>query len=155
MSVISETMYNPTLITQETYDAVQNIKNARNTQKGVDRKADIFQISVPVRCPVCGSEMHRRNDRRSKCGQKWTCKSDNCRRLIGISNEELLGNITELLNSVIADPESICIPKPAVQEQSTELRRVNNEIGRTLEGFAIQKEILSFCSAITAQSSLH
>lgn len=132
----------PAIITQETYDAVQKIKDARNTQKGVDRTADIFQITVPVRCPVCGSEMHRRTDRRSKCSQRWACRKDDCRHLIAISDEELLGALTELMNIVIADPERICIPKPAVQEPSTKLRRLNNEINRTLEGFSIQKETL-------------
>ncbi len=132
----------PAIITQKTYDAVQKIKESRNTQKGVDRKADIFQITVPVRCPVCGSEMHRRTDRRSKCSQRWACRKDDCRHLIAISDEELLGALTELMNIVIADPERICIPKPAVQEPSTKLRRLNNEIGRTLEGFSIQKDTL-------------
>lgn len=132
----------PAIITQETYNAIQEIKEARNTQKGVDRKADIFQIAVPVRCPVCGSEMYRRTDKRIKCNQRWICRKDDCRKLIAVSDEELLGGITELLNSVISVPERICIQKPAVQEPSTELRRLNNEISRTLEGFSIQKETL-------------
>lgn len=132
----------PAIIPQETYDAVQEIKEARNTQKGVDRKADIFQITVPVRCPVCGSEMHRRTDSRIKCSQRWTCGNDDCRKLIAISDEELLDRITEILNSVIADPEKICIPKPVSHEPSTELRKLNNEIVTTLDGFSIQKEAL-------------
>ena len=132
----------PAIITQETYTAVQEIKETRNTQKDVDRKADIFQITVPVRCPVCGSEMHRRYDRRIKCSQRWTCQKDDCRKLIGISDEELLGAITELMNIVIAAPESIAIPKPVSHEPSTELRKLNHEIGRTLDGFSIQKETL-------------
>lgn len=132
----------PAIITQGTYDAVQKVKDARNTQKGIDRKADIFQITVPVRCPACGGNMRRRTDSRIKCRQQWTCRKDDCRKLIGVSDEELLGRITELLNSVIADPERICIPKPAGQEPSTKLRRLNNEINRTLEGFSIQKETL-------------
>lgn len=37
----------PAIIPKETYDAVQKIKDMRNMQKGVDRKADIFQITVP------------------------------------------------------------------------------------------------------------
>ncbi len=132
----------PAIITKEIYDAVQKIKEARNTQKGVDRKADIFQITVPIRCPVCCSEMYRRTDKRIKCGQRWTCKNDDCRKLIAVSDEELLGKIIELLNSVITNHERIYIPKPVAQEPSTELRRLNNDIGRTLEGFSIQKETL-------------
>ncbi len=132
----------PAIIPKETYDAVQKIKDMRNMQKGVDRKADIFQITVPVKCPVCGSEMRRRTDKRTKCNQRWTCKKDDCRKLIAVSDEDLLSRITELLNKVIADPEKIRIPQPADREPSTELRRLNHEIIRTLEGFSIQKESL-------------
>lgn len=132
----------PVIITQETYDAIQKIKDARNTQKGVDRTADIFQITVPVRCPVCGSEMHRRHDRRTKCSQRWTCRNDDCRKLIAVSDEKLLSQITALLNGMIANPEKVGIPKPAGHEPSTELRRLNNVIDRTLDGFSIQKETL-------------
>lgn len=132
----------PAIILQETYDAVQEIKESRNTQKGVDRKSDIFQITVPVRCPVCGNEMHRRSDSRIKCSQRWTCVKDVCRKLIGISDEALLGGITELLNALIDKPERITIPAPVECEPSAELRRLNHEIERNLEGFSIQKETL-------------
>lgn len=132
----------PAIITQKTYDAVQKVKESRNTQKSVDRQADIFQIAVPVRCPVCGSEMRRRNDNRTKCGQRWTCKREDCRKIIAVSDEELLSEITELMNIVIADPESIATPKPVIHEPSSELRKLNNEIGRTLEGFSIHKKTL-------------
>lgn len=132
----------PAIISKETYEAVQKIKNARNTQKGVDRQADIYQIAVPVRCPDCGSEMHRRHDLRIKCSQRWTCINDDCRKLIAVSDEKLLGRIKELLNSIIINPEKIYIPKSADIKLSKELIRLNNEIGRILEGFSIQKETL-------------
>lgn len=132
----------PVIVTQEAYNAVQKIKESRNTQKGVNRKADIFQITVPVKCPVCGSEMHRRTDSRIKCSQRWTCKNIDCGKLIGIADEEMLRAIVELMNIVITDLESITIPKPVKHEPSTELRKLNNEIGRTLDSFSIQKETL-------------
>lgn len=62
--------------------------------------------------------------------------------LFGISDEALLGGITELLNSLIAKPERITIPAPVEYEPSAELRRLNHEIGRSLDGFSIQKETL-------------
>lgn len=132
----------PAIIAKEIYDAVQKIKESRNTQKDLDRNADIFQIAVPVRCPVCCSKMYRRNDNRTKCNQRWTCENKNCRKIIAVSDEDLLGGITELLNGIIADPERICIPDPVIRESSAEFRKLNNEIGRTLEGFSVQKETL-------------
>lgn len=132
----------PAIIPKKTYDTVQIIKDTRNTQKDIDRKATIFQIAVPVICPICGSNMRRRTDSRIKCNQRWTCRNDDCRKRIAVSDEALISSITELLNRVIADPEMIYIPKPVDQEPSKELRRLNHEIERTLEGFSIQKETL-------------
>ncbi len=132
----------PAIIPKKTYDTVQIIKDTRNTQKDIDRKATIFQIAVPVICPICGSEMRRSSDKRMKCNQRWTCRNDDCRKRIAVSDEALISSITELLNRVIADPEMVYIPKPVDQEPSKELRRLNHEIERTLEGFSTQKETL-------------
>ncbi len=36
----------PAIMAQETYDSIQEIRKAKNTQKEVNRQADIFQIAV-------------------------------------------------------------------------------------------------------------
>lgn len=133
----------PAIIDIETYTAMQNIKAERNTQKGYDRQADIFQIGVPVKCPICGSVMQRRHDSRLKNGiQRWTCQNTDCRKLIAKADEELLGEITDLLNIAIANPDMIRIPTNTDREPSIEVRRLDNEIGRTLEGFDFDKDDL-------------
>lgn len=87
--------------------------------------------------------MRRRHDSRIKgCAQRWTCQNTDCRRLIAKADEELLSEITDLLNIAISNPDMIRIPSDTEQEQSIEVRRLDNEIGRTLEGFDFNKDDL-------------
>lgn len=132
----------PVMITAETYEEIQRLKSSKNHQKYTDRKADIFQINLPVICESCGGELRRRHDSRSKCKQKWTCQNDDCRNIINISDNEFLQNITDCLNTVIKNPNIIKNNDIPLAEPSNDVRRLNNEISRTLEGFGFDKEIL-------------
>ena len=76
----------PPIIDKEIYEAVQNLKSERNNQKETDRKKGVFRLSVPIKCPDCGSTMHRRHDGRCKCQQRWSCKNKDCNTIIDISN---------------------------------------------------------------------
>ena len=53
----------------------------------------------------------------------------------------MLGGITELLNEVIADPESIQIPK-SDYEESQEIKRLNAEISKELNTVGFDKEAI-------------
>ena len=133
----------PAILDEETFDALQRLKAERNTQKNCDRGTDIFQLSVPVKCPLCGCEMHRRYDARIKDGtQRWTCQNSECKKLIAKSDEELLREITELLNMAISAPEMIRIPATTDREPCAEVRKLDNEISRMLEGFNADKDAL-------------
>lgn len=133
----------PAILDQETFDAMQRIKTERNTQKNCDRSTDIFQLGVPIKCPLCGCEMRRRSDSRLKSvEQRWTCQNPECKKLIAKSDEELLDEITELLNIAISAPEMIRNPESADRESCAEVRKLDNEIGRMLEGFNTDKDAL-------------
>ena len=60
----------PPIIDKEIYETVQNLKSERNNQKETDRKNGVFRLSVLIKCPDCGSTMHRRHDGRCKCQQR-------------------------------------------------------------------------------------
>ena len=130
----------PATLDEETHTAMQRIKEQRNTQKDTDRKTDIFQIAVPVKCPICGRRMIRRHDSRYKVQQRWLCEGEECRTLIKIADTDLL----EAINGILAGitPESIQQTAPAETEPSAEVRRLNNDITRMLGAAEIDKNAL-------------
>lgn len=130
----------PLILDEETYRAMQQTKHKRNTQKDTDRQTDIFQIAVPVKCPICGNRLIRRHDSRCKCQQRWTCENKDCRLLIEITDTDLLETISELLAGIT--PESIRQVKTATSEPSIEVRRLNNEIARMMDSAEIDKDAL-------------
>lgn len=130
----------PAILDEETHTAMQRIKEKRNTQKDIDRKTDIFQIAVPVKCPICGKRMLRRHDSRCKVQQRWICDNEECRTLIKIADSDLL----EAINGILAGitPESIRPSQPTETEPSIEVRRLNNDIARMLDSAEIDKDAL-------------
>ena len=133
----------PAILDKETFDALQRLKAERNTRKNCDRATDIFQISVPVKCPVCGRSMRRHSDSRLKSvEQRWTCQNPECKKRIAKSDEELLREITKLLNRAISAPEMIRIPTATDREPCPEVRKLDNEIGRMLESINSDKDAL-------------
>ncbi len=132
----------PALIDEDTYTGLQQRKADKNKLKGLDRQADIYQLSVPVHCPQCGSEMIRRQDTRLKCHQRWICKDKECHTLIEISDRSLIEQVRELLNQVIRHPQILREMAAPVSEPPIEIRKLENEIGRTLDASSIDADSL-------------
>lgn len=129
----------PAIVEQTAFDKAQVIKFDRNTQKDIDRMAEIRTLPVPVCCEACGVPMRRLHDSRTFHQEKWVCQS--CGTAIKITDTDLLSAITDRLNDLIADPEQVHYT-PAVSEPPLELLRLKNEIGRMLDGTVIDKELL-------------
>ena len=129
----------PALIEQGAYDTVQEISYNRCDQKNTDRQADIFKLNIPVKCPSCNGILKRIVDNRWSTPPKWRCQNPKCKESIAITDEALLSAITEVLNTTIANPETITIPTEREMESSTELRRLNNEITRAFDSIQIDK----------------
>ena len=129
----------PALIDQGTYNTVQEMKYNRCDQKNVDRQADIFQIDIPIRCPNCNGLMKRKVDIRRTDSTRWRCQNPECRASVAKKDESLFNEMTELLNTAIANPETITIPTEEEIESSTELRRLNNEITRAFDSIQIDR----------------
>lgn len=130
----------PAILDEETYTAMQRIKEQRNTQKDIDRKTDIFQIAVPVKCPICGRRMLRRHDSRYKVQQRWLCENDECKTLIKIADSDLIKAINSILAGIT--PERIQAIGTSESEPSVAVRRVNNEIARLFDTTEMDKESL-------------
>ncbi|MFR6146055.1 recombinase family protein [Neglectibacter timonensis] len=129
----------PPIIEQRIYDKAQAVRDSRNTQKALDRTADIFRLQLSVLCEKCGEPMQRRHDSRTTYQEKWVCKS--CDEVIKISDDAFLSAITECINYLIAKP-NILQGDPTPTEPPVEVIRLKNEIGRMLDSPAIEKEPL-------------
>lgn len=129
----------PPILTEQEYSAMQAFKSQKNTQKNIDHSDNIFKLNAPVVCANCGGRMQRCIDNRRKTITRWRCTE--CKTSVNISDEDMLGGITELLNEVIADPESIQIPK-SDYEESQEIKRLNAEISKELNTVGFDKEAI-------------
>lgn len=132
----------PPIIDEDTHKTLMQIKSEKNTQKGTDRKADIFNLGVPILCPKCGSKMSRRHDSSRKCQDCWLCQNNNCKNIISISDNDLIYGITECLNTVINNPDIIKTVNDVDKEPSLDVRRLENEISRVLDSHSFDKNIL-------------
>lgn len=132
----------PPIIDEDMHKTLMLIKSEKNTQKGTDRKADIFNLGVPILCPKCGSKMCRRHDSNRKYPDWWLCQNDNCKKTIGISDNDLIYGITECLNTVISNPYIIKTVTDVDKESSLDVYRLENEISRVLDSHSFDKNIL-------------
>lgn len=130
----------PQVIDEATVENLRSRKASRNTQMSTDRQSGIYLLKVPVVCPACGDPMHRLQDTRCKCTQKWVCNQ--CHIQIKKEDTELMEDIVDLLNGLIRNPEIIRPSQPIQAEPSIEQRRLDNEIARTLEGYEFDEDVL-------------
>lgn len=131
----------PPIIDDDTHKTLMQIKSEKNTQKGTDRKADIFNFGVPILCPKCGSKMCRRHDSNRKCQDWWLCQNNNCKNIISISDSDLIYGITECLNTVISNPEVITNNSDTSQ-LNLDVLRLESEISRMLDNSGVDKNTL-------------
>ena len=131
----------PQLLSKERAAELKRIKAARNTQSTIDRTQPVYHLCVPILCPNCGSPMGRRSNRECRIPQRWACKNPQCHTWIGITDEALLGEITGLLNDVIAHPERLQAPAGAYTPSGT-VQRLEAEIRQTLERGSFDKAAL-------------
>ena len=135
----------PSILDGETYARLQAIKASRNTQKDYDRNAGIFRIKAPALCPSCGYKMRRTHDaRRTDNTERWICQNPDCKRSMAKTDEDLIGEITELLNMTIADPGTIQIPVATDDLADSEIQKIDNEIDRMLNAGTPDKGTLRY-----------
>ena len=87
--------------------------------------------------------MNRRHDSRfKKCQQRWICSNADCRTVIHKPDGTLLDDITVLLNRLIVNPEMVQVPVEPTYESSMQVRKMENEIARTLDTLDYDKDTL-------------
>ena len=122
----------PQIIDSDSYAKVNEIKQNRNNQKNTDRHRDIYNLDAVVICPVCGSEMKHRIEKRAKIHERWKCQNSDCRNIISISDVNFFQAICDILNSVITNP-SIIQSNIEPQTEPITLLKLENEINRLFD----------------------
>lgn len=132
----------PKIIDAKTRDAMLTLKESKNMQTTTDRSTGIYQLHIPCICYACGHTMRRITDSRNNYRQRWVCSDTNCRICIKMPDDTLMGEITARMNAVIGHPEILSAPSVTPREASTEQRRLDNEIARTLEEISYDRDAL-------------
>ena len=122
----------PNIIDEEIYTEIQRIKDAKNSQKHVDRQADIFQIHSPVKCPKCRREMRRRYDSRYTEKERWNCQNETCQTTVIKEDASLIQEIVELMNYAIENPETIVTAEIETKETEMQFSQFDTEISLLL-----------------------
>ncbi|MDD4494430.1 MAG: recombinase family protein [Eubacteriales bacterium] len=131
----------PAIIGEDMFRKAQAVKDSNNNQT-----KNQSEVSFHLRCPAecfCGGKMNRRHDSRRKVSQDlWTCQNPDCKRIVNINDGILLGGITAILNRLIADPSLIQTDSITDTDPPLEVRRLQGEVNRQLDGYGPDKESL-------------
>ena len=122
----------PCIIDGGTYAKIQRIKDSKNSQKHVNRRADVFQIHSPVRCPKCQREMRRRYDSRYAEKERWNCSNESCRMTVVKEDASLIEEIVALMNYAISNPGLIATVEAKKGEVDIQFSQFDTEISLLL-----------------------
>ena len=87
----------PPIIDEDIALRADEMREVRNKQKNVNKEELIYNLTAETICPCCGTAMKRRFDPRTKIHGRWMCQRSDCRKLVAITDEVMLTEITELL----------------------------------------------------------
>ena len=120
----------PKLIDKELFDRANNMKriNTKNTVGIIT--PDIKPFIYSVRCGECGSPLPHITDRKSKHPETWKCKI--CNNCSHITVKQLISEVIDILNNLIADPNLIENQISTTNQYSLDIVRMENDIQRKL-----------------------
>ena len=117
----------PPLIDKSIFYAAQSLNSQKRTIKEDFLDKDVHRVSVPIKCPVCGSIVKRKCDCRKKNPEKWYCSNKDCRKIIAIKDEALINCLIDILNTLIEKNNDIEYT-PKERGDNTKLVLLENEI---------------------------
>ena len=130
----------PAVVSRSEFNRASVIKSGKYTAAATSIKTEVNPLKGTVHCAECGNIMRRRFDNRYKQStERWKCS---CGNIVSVSDEDLLGMVTEALNQIICDTKIIEDTKDTATPQSVELTRMTNEINRQLDSRNIDIEKL-------------
>lgn len=121
----------PRIISHDIFEKAEQTKASRNNQNDVDRQSEIYNLSIPVRCPRCESQMKRYCDNRAKIKQRWKCKNSNCGISIAVSDKRLLDELKDIVKYLSDHTDCISVSY-SDQENNMEVIKTDNQINNSL-----------------------
>lgn len=142
----------PQLISDETLQKANSIRDYKNKQKNVDKNDTIYKLNAEMICPCCSNVMKRRCEPRTKIRERWICQNADCRKTIAITDDSLLAKIADILNQLTDNPDQIHQSNSA-EAINLEAYRIDNEIRHMLDSRQIDKEEIR--KKLIASASIH
>ena len=109
----------PQIISNEILKKADALRDAKNKQKNVNKNDDIYNLNAETICPCCGSVMKRRYEPRTKIHERWICQNGDCRKTVVKTDDSLLGEIGDLINLLIDNPDY----KQSSKQKDSDARR--------------------------------
>ena len=124
----------PQIISNEILKKADALRDAKNKQKNVNKNDDIYNLNAETICPCCGSVMKRRYEPRTKIHERWI----DCRKTVVKTDDSLLGEIGDLINLLIDNPDMIHCSNTD-ETITLESYRIENEIRHMIDGRQLNK----------------
>ena len=128
----------PQIISNEILKKADALRDAKNKQKNVNKNDDIYNLNAETICPCCGSVMKRRYEPRTKIHERWICQNGDCRKTVVKTDDSLLGEIGDLINLLIDNPDMIHCSNTD-ETITLESYRIENEIRHMIDGRQLNK----------------
>lgn len=124
----------PRIIDPGDFCAAGSIRTEKSA--GWERQTDCVKaVKQKAVCGECGSPVQKNTSTRrnaSRINRWWRCGNAECDCMLRMTDAELEGAVTALLNRVIADPGLLRLPPPREPPVSLAAGRLNNELNREL-----------------------
>ena len=121
----------PMLVTEEEFSLTILLQQTKYTRKDIRTLPEITALKAKTVCGECGQPYERLLD--SRYGEKWKCKTPECRTAVKITASLLTEQVTALMNHAIENPDIIEIPSAKAPCHDLEVTRLTNEINRQLD----------------------
>ena len=119
----------PQILQESVLQEANTIKSNRCTTDNCVVHSENKEVIYTVRCAECGDRLIHRTDNSRKNTESWYCQNKDCKTVVRKTVAVLEDEITELLNSVIQNPDlagkEYISPK---DETPVEIKRMENEI---------------------------
>lgn len=99
--------------------------------QGEPLSEELDSIRSKAVCGACGAKYKR--DGRSKNYEAWCCSAEGRITPKRITDQALLKNVTDILNTIISNPSLLELHSPHQENYSLDVARTGNQINRELE----------------------